>query len=71
MQDYPMQFDPSWGHGKPYPSDAEHWRHYRPKSHWLFNPWTGKLRHKDDLASDPFGLLIVVSIFNPLKAAIT
>lgn len=54
-----MQFDPTTGVERPYPSHAEQWRKYHGHMAWLFNPWTGTRRLAGDVGSDAFGLLVV------------
>lgn len=56
-----MRFDPATGEGRPYPSEANQWRHYNGQCAWLFNPWTGTRRDARDVGSDPFGHLIGVN----------
>jgi hypothetical protein len=59
-----MIFDPGYGNERPYPSHAEQWREYNGTDGkcavaWLYNPWTKVIRNPMDVASDPFGHLIV------------
>lgn len=39
---------------------AEHYRKELPYARWDYNPWTGELRNKRDVTSDPYGLAIAV-----------
>jgi hypothetical protein len=59
-----MIVDPGYGTDRPYPSQAAQWREYngcdgKCAVAWLYNPWTKNIRNPMDVASDPFGHLIV------------
>jgi len=57
-QDELMEFDPTTGERKPYPSHAGQYRKYHGPAAWIYNPWTGKMRHPTDIGTDIFGYLI-------------
>lgn len=59
LQDQLMTFDPRDGSQKPYPSHAKQFREWHGQDAWLFNPWTGKLRHYSDIGTDVTGVGIV------------
>ena len=57
-QDKLMKFDPCTGEEKPYPSHAAQFREYHGPAAWIYNPWTGAMRHAADIGTDVFGHLI-------------
>jgi len=59
QQHTPLRHSPHSGLPLMGPATASRWRSTFPGHTWRFNPWTGMPRHALDLASDPFGLLIV------------
>ena len=60
QQSTPLKFWPQDGDvaivGKAY--TADHFRAEHPALTWLYNPWTGDMRARSDIASDPYGHLI-------------
>ena len=58
MQQEPFKFDPATGNVASV--EAVRAAHYRDIFDlvWNYNPWTGGLRHKADVESDPRGHLI-------------
>lgn len=44
------------------------YRNMNQTARWAFNPWTGGRRHAQDVASDPYGMLIVIA-GEPLEVA--
>lgn len=57
-QTAPMLYSPVTGIDLVGHYTTAEWRHKWPNSRWLFNPWTRKGRSKEDIDSDPSGLLI-------------
>ena len=58
LQTAPMLYSPVTGIDLVDPCTTTEWRREWPNSRWLFNPWTRKGRSKEDIDSDPSGLLI-------------
>lgn len=62
QQSTPMVYSPLTGHrfpaGNP-PVTSRNYREESPKTMWIFNPWTGALRTKIYIDSDPQGRLII------------
>jgi len=57
-QDAPIRFSPSTSVPTKEIKTAAEWRKIYAYAPWLFNPWTRESRSKEDIDSDPYGLLI-------------
>jgi len=68
MQDKLMEYDPATKEKQPYPSHAAQYRKYHGEIAWLYNPWTGRMRHPSDIGTDVFGVAIVEDL-TTLKVA--
>lgn len=58
-QEKMMWYDPATGKEYPSPYKADEYRQYHGNVAWLYNPWTGKMRHPGDIGTDVLGLLII------------
>ena len=58
IQNAPMVFDPVSGAKNPFPNNAGEWRAMNGNYEWIYNPWSGQMRHEEDVSSDPHGFLI-------------
>jgi hypothetical protein len=57
-QQMPIKFSPDTGKENPVPDIANEWRKFHGEIAWIYNPWTGVMRHASDIGSDTFGQLI-------------
>ena len=58
IQDEVMKFDPRDRSENPYPSHAKQFRKYHGPDAWIYNPWTGDMRHYSDIGTDVTGISI-------------
>lgn len=54
-----MKFDPAFGTRKPNIDNVDMYREKHPKRAWLFNPWTGVMRHPNEIGTDILGFSII------------